>query len=718
MYYTKHTLASLSGHTRVITDQTFQKLKISDGEFYFFVNIASEKAARQLATDWEALRGHPVEPVVLKYKGKVFVTEVPSTPPIRTIDVEAEIELSDTTPVARKQFRLSEEQKEAVRQWTREMLDAKVISPSKSPFSSPTFCVKKAIGWRIVLDFRAINARIKVPATPIPRKEDIYDTMSKGQLFSALDLLWGFFQVRLRERDILYTAFSMPDGLFEYLVTPMGLSCSPSAFNRLIQTGFSDQREFCRAYFDDLFVFTTTDSMDDHLAALDKMLARCEEQQLFATSAPVSEEPSGPASEKACTFCAEENPCWGDYIGGRGIRIDPDKVRAIEEWAEPRTKRELQSFLGTCVYVLKYRPDFASLTAPLTDATRGRSKNERVELTPEQLEAFRELKRRLASPPVLAHPDLSRPFHVKTYASDYAVGGYLFQLDSHGRERIIAYGGRKLNTAERMYPTREKELLAALHVMRTWKPYLIDKPFYIDTDHRTLESILQQSTCSQRLARWLNELSIFQSRFKWIPGDTNVVADAISRAPQLGSEEPASHVSLAALLDQLTKIQSTMAPDDAFLNFMRERPSIQEQCKRLYPEDQISVHFSVICPVTATKARCLSIYIQRCARYYRICFLKTGSFTYIQARTSLIASAFQLTSTSATRSSSNVMTRLRGGKQAQLNQILDEGGKLATIKVKVAKSTPATSSAFVPPNRVAGMRQRIGRNERNTQPTL
>ncbi|KAE9006657.1 hypothetical protein PR003_g18053 [Phytophthora rubi] len=147
MYYTKHTLASSSGDTRVITTQDFQKLKISDGKFCFFVNIASEKAARKLATDWEAHRGHPVEPVVLKYKGKVFVTELPSTPPIRTIDVEAEIELSDTTLVARNQFCLSEEQKEAVRQWTRETLDAKVIRPSKSPFSSPTFCVKKAVGW-------------------------------------------------------------------------------------------------------------------------------------------------------------------------------------------------------------------------------------------------------------------------------------------------------------------------------------------------------------------------------------------------------------------------------------------------------------------------------------------------------------------------------------------------------------------------------------------
>lgn len=139
---------------------------------------------------------------------------------------------------------------------------------------------------------------------------------------------------------------------------------------------------------------------------------------------------------------------------------------------------------------VKYCPEFVSPRARLTDATRGRSWNERVELTPEQLDTFRELKRRLASPPVLAHPDSSRSFHVKTDASDYAVGGYLFQLDSHGRERIIACGGRKLNTAKRMHLTREKELLAALHAMRTWKPYLIDKPFDIDTDHRTLESIV------------------------------------------------------------------------------------------------------------------------------------------------------------------------------------------------------------------------------------
>ncbi|KAE9050480.1 hypothetical protein PR003_g11236 [Phytophthora rubi] len=234
LYYSKHVHTSKFGPTQVISSRELKKLKLTEGEFCFFVDTASEKVQRQLSTDWEVLRGHPAEELVKKYKDTVFRAELPDTPPTRTVDVEAEIELTDESPVARKQFRLSAEVKEAVREWTREMLANNMIRPSKSPFSSPTFCVRKAVGWRIVHDFRAINARIRVPATPIPRKEDIYDAMANGRIFSAMDLLWGFFQVRLREQDIPYTAFSTPDGLFEYLVTPMGLSSSPSAFNRLI----------------------------------------------------------------------------------------------------------------------------------------------------------------------------------------------------------------------------------------------------------------------------------------------------------------------------------------------------------------------------------------------------------------------------------------------------------------------------------------------------
>ncbi|TDH67421.1 hypothetical protein CCR75_000421 [Bremia lactucae] len=102
------------------------------------------------------------------------------------------------------------------------MLAAGIIRPSKSPFSSPSF--------RIFHEFQAINARVRMLATPIPRKETIYDAVEKGRWFSALDLLWGFFQVRLRESNIPYTAFSTSDGLFEYLVTPMSPPLQPCGF--------------------------------------------------------------------------------------------------------------------------------------------------------------------------------------------------------------------------------------------------------------------------------------------------------------------------------------------------------------------------------------------------------------------------------------------------------------------------------------------------------
>ncbi|OWZ01386.1 reverse transcriptase [Phytophthora megakarya] len=358
---------------------------------------------------------------------------------------------------------------------------------------------------------------MRVPANPILRKEEIYRAMAGGKLFSAMDLLWGFYQVRLREDSIPYTAFATPDGLYEYLVTPMGVSSSPSCFNRLVLSIFSDQRAFCQTYFDDIFVFTQSEEVGDHLAALEKVFQRCVDQNLYTKLSK-------------CSFCATEIPCLGDFIGRDGVRMDPAKCKVITEFPVPRTKHQLQSFLGTCVYVLRFCRDFATLVAPLTELTKGKAKNDTISFDETHMTAFRELKSRLTAPPVLAHPDFALPFHVSMDASDFAIGGYLFQRDEQG-ERIITYGGRKLTRAEVIYPTREKELLAALHAMRMWKVYLIDRPFYINTDHHTIATILQQQTCSQRLARWLNELALFQPMFHWIEGTSKVVADMISRTP-------------------------------------------------------------------------------------------------------------------------------------------------------------------------------------------
>ncbi|KAF1327385.1 reverse transcriptase, partial [Globisporangium splendens] len=341
--------------------------------------------------------------------------------------------------------------------------------------------------------------------------------MSKSQWFSCMDLLWGYYQVKLRESDIPFTAFSTPDGLFEYLVTPMGLSGSPGTFNRLLQKVFSDLRDVMRIYFDDIYVFTTGRDVKEHVAALDRVLKRCEEQQLYIKLSK-------------CQFCVEEIPCLGDFVGRNGVRMDPDKVRIITEWPVPKTKHQMESFLGTTVYVSRFCKDYAQFSGPLHEALKGKRSKDTVRLDSNQLQCFEELKRRLSTPPVLALPDFDKPFGIRMDASNYAVGGVLFQKEG-GIKHPIAFTGRKMKAAELNYPVQEQELLAIMHALRVWRIYLVDKPFMVETDHKSLETILTQKTTNRHIARGFNELAEFQPQFVWIAGKTNGIADALSRRP-------------------------------------------------------------------------------------------------------------------------------------------------------------------------------------------
>ncbi|KAF1332870.1 reverse transcriptase, partial [Globisporangium splendens] len=449
-------------------------------------------------TDWEALKLKPRDVELLLELNKPLL--VPGTKPISV-----------------RQWRQSPEQRKVIMEWTKEMVKAGIIRPSTSAFSAPTFCVKKPVGWRIVHDYRQLNQKTILPAIPMPRKEGTFDAMSKSQWFSCMDLLWGYYQVKLRESDIPFTAFSTPDGLFEYLVTPMGLSGSPGTFNRLLQKVFSDLRDVMRIYFDDIYVFTTGRDVKEHVAALDRVLKRCEEQQLYI----------------------KLSKCRN------GVRMDPDKVRIIAEWPVPKTKHQMESFLGTTVYVSRFCKDCAQFSGPLHEALKGKRSKDTVRLDNNQLQCFEELKRRLSAPPVLALPDFDKPFGIRMDASNYAVGGVLFQKEG-GIEHPIAFTGRKMKAAELNYPVQEQELLAIMHALRVWRIYLVDKPFMVETDHKSLETILTQKTTNRRIARWFNELAEFQPQFVWIAGKTNGIADALSRRPDF--EHKAAQVSLKELL--------------------------------------------------------------------------------------------------------------------------------------------------------------------------
>ena len=555
-------------------------LDLQEGEFAFFIRTAdtsSEKAKRQTAAaSWEALDGNPAYEVCLKYKDSVFKTELPKeTPRATTLKARMRhrMEVEGTEPIHVKQFRLSPEQQTAVSEWVKEMLAAGLIRPSNSPFCAPTFAVRKAVGWRIVHDYRRINQRTRIPQPYALRKEDIFDTMAGSKWFSTCDLLHGYYQQFMHPADIQYTGFSTPMGQFEYIVMPQGLSGAPGSFNRLVQRIFKDMHEIVRVYFDDAFIFTKSMDVQDHLIALDRFLARCAEQQLYLKLSK-------------CTFCATEIPALGDFIGRDGVRLDPDKIRIITEWPTPQTKRHMKQFLGTIAYNAKYIKDYGQMVAPLHRATRGKSKNEKLRLQQAELESLDALKRAVTTAPCLALPDFSRPFIVRMDASNFAIGGGLHQKDNDGNERVVAYSGRKLTDAELNYDTRERELLAIIYALRKWRVYLLDQEFIVETDHHSLQTLLTQNTCSRRLARWLSELCEFNPRFKWIAGATNDLADGLSRRPDFEPETgPASSVDLNKFLGQLLEERVAHQYQHMRMYYGTQPMNVHELCRTHYAAD-------------------------------------------------------------------------------------------------------------------------------------
>ena len=146
-----------------------------------------------------------------------------------------------------------------------------------------------------------------------------------------------------------------------------------------------------------------------------------------------------------------------------------------------------------------------------------------------QQQAFVALKAAVSTAPVLALPDQSKEFIVQTDASGYATGAVLMQDFPEGR-RPIAFLSKKMDKAESNYPIHEQELLSIMNALRAWRHYLGGRHFTILSDHKSLQTISSHTMATQRQVRWAAAMAEFDFKIKYIKGEENVVADALSRA--------------------------------------------------------------------------------------------------------------------------------------------------------------------------------------------
>ena len=146
--------------------------------------------------------------------------------------------------------------REVVQQRVSKMLENGVIWCSTSPWSLPIVLVRKRDGYRrFSIDFHWVNAVTHKNAYPLPRIDSALDSLSGSQFFSTLDLASGYWLVEVAEEDKEKTAFSSPQGHFEFNVMPFGLTNAPATFQCLMECTFAGLTpEECLIYIDDVIV--------------------------------------------------------------------------------------------------------------------------------------------------------------------------------------------------------------------------------------------------------------------------------------------------------------------------------------------------------------------------------------------------------------------------------------------------------------------------------
>jgi hypothetical protein len=130
----------------------------------------------------------------------------------------------------------------------------------------------------------------------------------------------------------------------------------------------------------------------------------------------------------------------------------------------------------------------------------------------------------LNTAPVLAQPDIEKPFDVYCDASGSGLGCVLMQ-----KGQVIAYASRQLPRHEEHYPTHDLELTKVVHALKIWHHYLLGNTCHLHTDYKSLKYIFTQSELNMRQRRWLELIKDYDLEIHYHLGKANVVADALSR---------------------------------------------------------------------------------------------------------------------------------------------------------------------------------------------
>jgi hypothetical protein len=374
----------------------------------------------------------------------VFPEELPGIPPDRDIELLIEL-LPGTPPISKRSYRIPiNELVELKKQITK--LQAKgFIRPSSSPWGAPVLFVEKKDGTQqMCIDYRSFNEITIKNKCPLPRIVDLFDQMKGAGVFSKIDLISEYHQLKIQESDIPKTAFHTWYRLYEYIMMSFGLTNAPTYFMYLRNKVFMEYLDkFVVVFIDDILVFSKME--EEHLKHLRLVLEKLKSNLLYAKFSK-------------CEFWLTKVTFLRHVISTRGVSVDLGKVRDVLNWMPPTNVLEIQSFLGLAGYYRRIIKDFPKIAKPMTKLLEW---NKAFEWTTECQASFEELNKHLTSAPVLVLPDLNKKFDIYCDASRRGLGCVLMQVG-----HVVCYASRQLRKHEESYPTHDLELATVVHALK------------------------------------------------------------------------------------------------------------------------------------------------------------------------------------------------------------------------------------------------------------
>ncbi|GJZ86475.1 putative reverse transcriptase domain-containing protein [Tanacetum coccineum] len=271
------------------------------------------------------------------------------------------------------------------------------------------------------IDYQELNKLTIKNRYPLPRIDNLFDQLQGSSVYSKIDLRSGYHQLRVRDEDILKTAFRTRYGHYEFQVMPFGLTNAPAVFMDLMNRMCKPYLDkFMIVFIDDILIYSRNE--EEHTNRLRIILELIKKEKLYAKFSK-------------CDFWIHIVQFLGHLIDSQGLHADPAKIEAVKNWASPTTPMEVRQFLGLAGYYRRFIKDFLKIAKSLTELTQ---KNKKYIWGEDQESAFQLLKQKLCEALILALilalPEGNDNFVVYCDASLQGLGAVLMQ-----REKFIAY---------------------------------------------------------------------------------------------------------------------------------------------------------------------------------------------------------------------------------------------------------------------------------------